>query len=320
MKVVLSYGLGVDSTALLLRWLSEPDSRDFDLSDLLVVTAMTGDEWPDTVDLVERHVLPRLAEAGVTYAQVARGGASQKEGIAVLEESDEPHRLYADGAYRLSDELTRAGTIPQAAGSRYCSQNPICAACGRSTRIGAILCTRCARRLISADPMLGNGPAGCDRAWSSAPYEGVARDLVAALRFRHLRPVADLMAERIEWLAPAHALSGTIVPVPAVDRRRSRSGSFEPAAEIARALAERLDSPCVECLERPHFGPTSLRRRHRRSRIAHPPLIRATAPAPRSILLIADLLNTDATLTACARALRAAGASRVVAITFARRI
>lgn len=122
MKVVLSYGLGVDSTALLFRWLTEPDSRDFDLSDLLVVTAMTGDEWPDTVELVERHVLPRLTEAGVTYVQVARGGASQKNGIAILDDTDEPHRLYADGAYRLSDELTSAGTIPQAAGSRYCSQ------------------------------------------------------------------------------------------------------------------------------------------------------------------------------------------------------
>lgn len=122
MKVVLSYGLGVDSTALLFRWLTEPDSRDFDLNDLLVVTAMTGDEWPDTVELVERHVLPRLTEAGVTYVQVARGGASQKDGIAILDDTDEPHRLYADGAYRLSEELTSAGTIPQAAGSRYCSQ------------------------------------------------------------------------------------------------------------------------------------------------------------------------------------------------------
>lgn len=122
MKMILSYGLGVDSNALLLRWLNEPDSRDFDLEDLLVVTAMTGNEWPDTVDLVERHILPRLAEAGVTFAQVARAGASQKEGIVVLDESEEPPRLYAEGAYKLSDELTSAGTIPQAAGSRYCSQ------------------------------------------------------------------------------------------------------------------------------------------------------------------------------------------------------
>lgn len=122
MKIVLSYGLGVDSTALLLRWLNEPDSRDFDLSDLLIVTAMTGDEWPETAELVECHILPRIREAGVTFAQVARGGPSQKQGIVILDESDEPRRLHVDGAYTLSDELTAAGTVPQVGGSRYCSQ------------------------------------------------------------------------------------------------------------------------------------------------------------------------------------------------------
>ena len=76
MRVVLSYGLGVDSTALLLRWLEEPRSRDFDLSDLLVVTAMTGDEWPRTGALVERHILSRLREAGIRFAEVARAGQS----------------------------------------------------------------------------------------------------------------------------------------------------------------------------------------------------------------------------------------------------
>lgn len=121
MNVVLSYGLGVDSTALLLRWLEEPESRDFDLSDLLVVTSMTGDEWPRTGELVEEHVLPRLREAGIRYAQVARGGAKQAAGIAVLDDSAAPEQLHIAGAYKLSDELIAAGTIPQAGGNRRCS-------------------------------------------------------------------------------------------------------------------------------------------------------------------------------------------------------
>lgn len=41
---VLSYGLGLDSTAVLLRWLTDPTSRDFDLSDLVVVTGVS-DWW-----------------------------------------------------------------------------------------------------------------------------------------------------------------------------------------------------------------------------------------------------------------------------------
>ena len=121
MNVVLSYGLGVDSTALLLRWLEEPDSRDFDLGDLLVVTSMTGDEWSRTGVLVQEHILPRLREAGIRFAQVARAGAKQAEGIAVLEDADDPRRLHLAGAYKLSDELRAAGTIPQVGGNRICS-------------------------------------------------------------------------------------------------------------------------------------------------------------------------------------------------------
>lgn len=119
--VVLSYGLGVDSTCLLLRWLTEPDSRDFDLADLLVVTAMTGDEWPSTGALVEQHILPRLAAARVRYAQVARRSASQTDGICVLSDTDAPDQVHLAGAYKLSDELREAGTIPQAGGNRRCS-------------------------------------------------------------------------------------------------------------------------------------------------------------------------------------------------------
>jgi hypothetical protein len=36
-------GMGVDSAALLTRWLLDPACRNFDLADLVVVTAMTGD-------------------------------------------------------------------------------------------------------------------------------------------------------------------------------------------------------------------------------------------------------------------------------------
>jgi len=194
---------------------------------------------------------------------------------------------------------------------------PLCAACGRSCRPEGVVCNRCGRRLADAKPLLGSGPAGLDRVWSSAPYEGVARDLVGALKFRHLLPVADLMAERIEWLAPASVLGGTIVPVPPAPPRLRRRG-FDPAGELAAALAERLDVPLECCLER--RGRSRQVGRRRAERVGHPPRIGACAPAPRSALLVDDVLTTGATLTACARALRAVGSSRVVAVTFARRL
>ena len=115
---------------------------------------------------------------------------------------------------------------------------PLCAACGRSCRPEAVVCTRCGRRLAAAEPLLAEGPPGLDRAWSSAPHEGVARDLVAALKFRRLLPVAELMADRIQWLAARLTCSsGAIVPVPPAPSRLRRRG-FDPAGELAAALAE----------------------------------------------------------------------------------
>lgn len=194
---------------------------------------------------------------------------------------------------------------------------PLCAACGRTCRPEATLCTRCSRRLAEADPLEGFGAPGLDRAWSSASHEGVARDLVTALKFRRLLPVADLIADRIQWLAPSTILSGTIVPVPTAPLRSALRG-FDPAAEITAALAQRTELPFSSCLIRRGGGRQVGKRRA--ERIGHPPLIHASGEVPRSVLLIDDVLTTGATLSSCARALRSAGAIRIAAITFTRRL
>jgi predicted amidophosphoribosyltransferase len=180
-----------------------------------------------------------------------------------------------------------------------------------------VLCTRCGRRLAAAEPLTGNGPPGLDRAWSSAPHDGVARDLVAALKFRRLLPVAELIADRIEWRGPASLLSGAVVPVPTA-RLRTLARGFDPAAEIAAALARRTGLALRPCLAR--SGGARQVGKSRAQRIGQPPHVHLRDEAPRSVLLVDDVLTTGATISACARALRGAGAIRVVAITFTRRL
>jgi predicted amidophosphoribosyltransferase len=145
----------------------------------------------------------------------------------------------------------------------------------------------------------------------------VARSLVSALKFRRLLPVAGLMADRIHRLGPPGLLSGAVVPVPTASRRSAGRG-FDPATEIAAALALRAGLPLTSCLARRGAGRQLGRRRTQR--LADPPSIRAAGAAPASALLIDDVLTTGATLTACARALREAGSVRVVAATFSRRL
>jgi predicted amidophosphoribosyltransferase len=129
--------------------------------------------------------------------------------------------------------------------------------------------------------------------------------------------VAELIAERIHWLAPASVLSGTLVPVPTATLRTMKRG-FDPAVEIATALAGRSGTPLDPCLAR--VGGTRQVGKRRGERIGRPPRFRLLGEAPRSVVLIDDVLTTGATLAACARVLRGAGAVRVVAITFTRRL
>jgi hypothetical protein len=119
--VVMSYGMGTDSTALLLRWLLEPATRPCDLSELAIITAQTGDEWSATGQLVTRYVLPLMRDYGLRFAQVARKSRSQADGIAVLDDTRHPERLHLEGAYKLSQELIAGGTVPHAGGARRCS-------------------------------------------------------------------------------------------------------------------------------------------------------------------------------------------------------
>lgn len=123
-SVVLSFGLGLDSTSLLIRWLTDASSRDFALEDLVLVTAMTGHESAATVDAMNRLVLPRLRQHGIRYIQTARSQRRTSragDGIVILDDSRHPEQLHAGGQYTLGDEMLSAATLPQRGGSRICS-------------------------------------------------------------------------------------------------------------------------------------------------------------------------------------------------------
>jgi predicted amidophosphoribosyltransferase len=227
---------------------------------------------------------------------------------------------------------------------------PSCVSCRAPVPVGERLCVRCTRAL----PWLRRGcprcalpthrgrpcPAGgaaFPRAWAPLAYEGVARDLVAALKFRGALPVADLMAAHMAANLPAAlrtptpgedggfaaagpndaaGLAAAIVPVPTVAARRRRRG-FDPAGVLAAALARRLERPLVACLERRDRAPRQVGAGRRIRRAPGRLELVARAPPPL-VLLVDDVHTTGATLDAAARALAAEGATVLAALSYAR--
>lgn len=121
-RVVFCNGCGVDSMTLIHWWCTKPKTRDFALDELLVITAITGDEYSSTIDAANAYLIPLLRDHGIRFLQVARGGQSTRDGYDVLADSSAPTELVPRGAWHLGQEMEEALTLPQiVSGRRACS-------------------------------------------------------------------------------------------------------------------------------------------------------------------------------------------------------
>lgn len=175
--------------------------------------------------------------------------------------------------------------------------------CPVCRRPGPVPCAACCAALQPPPP----GPVPAVFA-----YEGVGRQLIAALKYRGARLAVGPFAAAMAALVPDASVD-VVTWAPTGAARRRRRG-FDQAELLARATAHRLRVPCRRLLRRQrHSAPQT--GAHRAARLAGPAFA-VTGRVPARVLVVDDVTTTGATLLSARAALLAAGATvvRLVAV------
>lgn len=193
---------------------------------------------------------------------------------------------------------------------------PLCALCAEPCDHVDAICRVCERKVSRLRPVRGE-VEGLE-IWSAAPYEGVARQIVSKMKFAERLTLAEVAAERMLRTLGA-GREPCCVPVPPSPARH-RARGFDLAYALSRIITDQSWGRTILCLERDD-GPRQVGR-GRDERRSDPPVVRpinTSVPLlSDDVWLIDDVATTGSTLLACAEVLRALGAKRIRALTFAR--
>ncbi len=201
------------------------------------------------------------------------------------------------------------------------SRIPFCQAClaTLTQELSQPQCARCGRPIVSTAVTEAASPPQChlcrlgaydfDFVRSFGAYSPAMARAILLLKYTEITPLGGWFAKHLVKLAEHHTpgfAADVVVPVP-LHPSRLRERGYNQAELIARPLARHLGIP---------FRSTH-RERWETVRGAYAMHQRAKVDK-LCVLLVDDVFTTGATLDACSRALRGAGAVRVAGITVAR--
>lgn len=183
-----------------------------------------------------------------------------------------------------------------------------CPGCGVD---GPAPCPACVAAMVRAGPV--PVPASLDVCRALLAYEGPAREVVAQLKYRNVRAPVRWLADGLATLTDPAAVD-VVTWAPTTDLRRRRRG-FDHAELLARHVARRWDVPVRPLLRRapgaPQTGRTLAERRRGPSFL---PRVRIDGAR---VAVVDDVVTTGATFEAAGRALRSAGAARILGLAAA---
>jgi ComF family protein len=192
--------------------------------------------------------------------------------------------------------------------------------CAGCLRLGELLCPTC-RATVRAYPDDHYKVTALSGVQIGFVFDGPLREAIHQLKYqrrkRVARPLGALLTDRLLLRAfPAEAL----IPVPLHVSRQAERG-FNQAEELAHGIIQRMPMPIITSgltRIRATEQQAQLDARMRKQNTDGAFVWQGAEPPPKRALLVDDVLTTGATLSACATALRAAGAQEVYAIALAR--
>lgn len=164
------------------------------------------------------------------------------------------------------------------------------------------------------------GLQGFDEVFSYGSFEGTLRQLIHLFKYQGVRPLARVFADWMALVLPREQSFDAVVPLPLHWWKRWCRG-FNQSDLLAREIGRFWNVPVRGVMQRtkptaPQAGLTNAQRRlNMRGAFRVKPGVRLKG---LSILLVDDVFTTGATASACARALKRAGAERVCLLTLAR--
>lgn len=182
---------------------------------------------------------------------------------------------------------------------------------------GVIVCSACQAKLPSVKPQRSS--CGTTPYATATLYVDVAKDVIHLLKFGRARAAADCIAQIMtDRIALPHK-NYVVTHVPTANSRIRQRG-YDQAQQIAKRFAKQNVLPYVPLLARQNTTrQVGANKQARQAQAASMFRLRRTAYAQNTaVLLIDDVITTGATMRAAMQALRAAGASEVYAIAFAR--
>jgi ComF family protein len=162
------------------------------------------------------------------------------------------------------------------------------------------------------------GLTGFDEAYSYGSYEGTLRKLIHVFKYERVQPLKRPLGEFLARALPLDRQFDLVVPMPLHWIRRWQRG-FNQAELLARQVARRWGVPVRNVVRRkrattPQAGLTNAKRR---ANVRGVFKVKSSLKGLR-VLLVDDVMTTGASASACARALKRAGAAHVTLLALAR--